>query len=245
MERNTNSHLLYFSLICNKNIPRIDSLFISYHLTFFYNAIHFDVMLRYITLIKLNWIKQTNKLFTTFVIITKLWLHKFITTIWGISLCEHSTFSSNELPDIHTTQTAESEANASVVTKWLHELLTKGHQSGNWRKPQMKDVSNLINICPINIIKVFWRLCFFPLNDIFDINEKSMLVLGPHGKNRKYSKDETNKDNPKVNRGCPPLTANHTSTDWGQNSHGPSMQYIPLGFSMLWWITLQQFPLIL
>ena len=35
--------------------------------------------------------------------------------------------------------------------------------------------------------------------------------------------------NPKVNRGCAPLTANRTSADCVQISLGPSIPYIPLG----------------
>ena len=44
----------------------------------------------------------------------------------------HSADRSNELPDLHTTQTRESEVYASVVTEWppacLHNLPPKGHQ---------------------------------------------------------------------------------------------------------------------
>ena len=65
---------------------------------------------------------------------------------------------SNKLPDPHTTQTAESEVHTSVVTEWppacLHKLLPRGHQSSNWRNPHMKDIPNLIYICPTNPIKV-------------------------------------------------------------------------------------------
>ena len=61
------------------------------------------------------------------------------------------------------------------------------------------------------------------------MKKKSMLLLGPHRKDMKHSRDKANMDNPKVNRGCPPLTANRTSTDCDQNSPEPSIQYIPLG----------------
>ena len=82
----------------------------------------------------------------------------------------------------------------------------------------MKDVSNLINICPTNPIQVsnqhgiIWRFCLWPSNVIFDIDlEKKMLVIGPHGKDRNYSRDEKkNIGNPKANRGGPPLQANRT-----------------------------------
>ena len=68
-----------------------------------------------------------------------------------------------------------------------------------------------------------------PSNDTFNKNKKiSMLVLGLHSKDRKFTRDKANISNPKVNRGCPPLAANHTSADCVQISLGPSMQYIPL-----------------
>ena len=57
-----------------------------------------------------------------------------------------------------------------------------------------------------------------------------MLVLGLDSKDRKSAKDKANIGNPKVNRGCPPLTANPTSADCDQNSLGPSIEYILLGF---------------
>ena len=54
-------------------------------------------------------------------------------------------------------------------------------------------------------------------------------MLGAQSKDGKYSGDKANIGNPKVNSGCPPLTANRTWTDCDQNSPGPSIQYIPLG----------------
>ena len=54
-----------------------------------------------------------------------------------------------------------------------------------------------------------------------------ILALGPPGKDRK---DKANIGNPKVNRGCPPLTANRISEVYVQNTTtGHSMQHIPLG----------------
>ena len=61
----------------------------------------------------------------------------------------------------------------------------------------------------------------------------SMLVLGVHRKDRTSTKDKANIRNPKVNRGCPPLTSNRTSADCVQISLGPPMQYIPL--RVLYW----------
>ena len=55
-----------------------------------------------------------------------------------------------------------------------------------------------------------------------------MLVLGLHSKDRKSTRDKANISDPKVNRGCPPITANRTSADCVQFSLGPSIQYIPL-----------------
>ena len=56
-----------------------------------------------------------------------------------------------------------------------------------------------------------------------------MFVLELDSKDWKYTlKDKANMRNYKVNRGCPPLTANHTSANCDENSLGPSIQYIPL-----------------
>ena len=55
-----------------------------------------------------------------------------------------------------------------------------------------------------------------------------MLVLGLPSKDRMPTKDKANICNPKVNRGCPPLTANRISEDCVQISLGPPVQYIPL-----------------
>ena len=56
-----------------------------------------------------------------------------------------------------------------------------------------------------------------------------MLELESHSKDKKCSMDKANIGNPKVNRGCPPLTANSTSADGVENSLAPSVQYFPLG----------------
>ena len=54
----------------------------------------------------------------------------------------HSANSSNELPNIPTTQTRANEVHASVVTEWppafLQKLPPRKHQRGNWRKPRKK-----------------------------------------------------------------------------------------------------------
>ena len=56
-----------------------------------------------------------------------------------------------------------------------------------------------------------------------------MLVLGIDSKDRKSAKDKANIGNPKVNRGCPSLTANRTSAGCDEDSLGPSIPYIPMG----------------
>ena len=53
--------------------------------------------------------------------------------------------------------------------------------------------------------------------------------MGLNSKDRKSTRDKANISNPQVNRGCVPLTANRTSTDYVQISLGPSIPYIPLG----------------
>ena len=56
-----------------------------------------------------------------------------------------------------------------------------------------------------------------------------MSVPGLNSKDRKSTRDKANISNPKVNRGCAPLTANRISADCVQISLGPSIPYIPLG----------------
>ena len=55
-----------------------------------------------------------------------------------------------------------------------------------------------------------------------------MLVLGLHSEDMKSIRNKSNISNPKVNRGCPPLTAKRIAADCVQISLGPSIQYIPL-----------------
>ena len=56
-----------------------------------------------------------------------------------------------------------------------------------------------------------------------------MSVLGAHNKDRRSTRDKANIGNSKVNKGCPPLTANCTSADNVENWLGPSVEYIRLG----------------
>ena len=100
----------------------------------------------------------------------------------------------------------------------------------------MEDVHNLINFGPTNPIQIlnqhefFWRFCMCPSNDTFDKNKKKWKeVLELNSKDRKSTRDKANISNPKVNRGCDPLTANCISADCVQISLGPSIPYITLG----------------
>ena len=78
----------------------------------------------------------------------------------------------------------------------------------------------------------FLNVC--PSNDTLDKNKKiSMLVLGLHSKDRKSTKDKANIRYPKVNRGCPPLTANHTSAGCVQISLGPQCNIFNWGSTVL------------
>ena len=66
-----------------------------------------------------------------------------------------------------------------------------------------------------------------------------MSVLGLNSKDTKSTRDKANISNPKVNRGCAPLTANRISADRVHISLGPSIPYFHwvstiLGDSTLW-----------
>ena len=52
--------------------------------------------------------------------------------------------------------------------------------------------------------------------------------MGLHSKDGMFTGDKAIISNPKINRGCPPLTDNLLSADCVQISLGPSIQYIPL-----------------
>ena len=134
---------------------------------------------------------------------------------------------------------------APVVTEWwpacLHKQFPSVHHRGNLRKPQLEDVHNLINFGPTKPIQIlnqhesFWRFCMCPSNDTFDKNKKSWSrYWGSTAKTGSLlGIKQTLLSNPKVNRGCAPLTANRTSADCVQISLGPSTPYIPLGDSTL------------
>ena len=69
---------------------------------------------------------------------------------------------------------------------------------------------------------------------VFSVSAAS--VVNDHGKDSKDGKstrDKANTSNPKVNRGCAPLTANHTSADCVQISLGP--QYHIFHWGSIYW----------
>ena len=77
----------------------------------------------------------------------------------------------------------------------------------------MKDVFNFIDICPkhpiqvLNLHGIFYEfMCVLQM--VFLTEKKSTLVLRSYCKGRKYSSNKANIGNPKVNSGCPQLTAN-------------------------------------
>ena len=96
----------------------------------------------------------------------------------------------------------------------------------------MEDVHKSINICPTNPIQTnmkFFEDFVCVLQMILLTKKILMSVLGLNSKDRKSTRDKVNISDPKVNRGCAPLTANRISADCVQISLGPSIPYIPLG----------------
>ena len=75
----------------------------------------------------------------------------------------------------------------------------------------------------LKILHASFKWYFWQKSKIF------MSVLGLNSKDRKSTRDKANISNPKVNRGCAPLTANRISADCVQISLGPSIPYITLG----------------
>ena len=93
----------------------------------------------------------------------------------------------------------------------------------------MEEFPNLINICPTDPIQTLKQILCVSFKWYFWQKQKiSMLVLGLHSKDRKSTRDKAIISNPKVNRGCPPLTANRSSADCVQISLGPSIKHITL-----------------
>ena len=115
---------------------------------------------------------------------------------------------------------------------FYNKLLPRGHQRGNWhRRHRMDDVSNFINICPANPIKVLnihrfllW-FCLYPSTNNFD--KKWCWYWGPTA--QAGSIVGINIGDPKVIRTCQPYTANRTSADCVEITPVPSVQHIPPG----------------
>ena len=152
--------------------------------------------------------------------------------------CCHSADRSSELPDLHTTQTQTREVHASVVTEWLPAYLLKllpEYIKGQLKKASNKRCFQFINIYLTNAIQVlnlreFFRRYFCVHRTTFFIwIKKTGLVLDPREKDKKYPRDKANIDNPKVNRGCPSLTAIRTLAECMEITLGPSIQHILLG----------------
>ena len=110
----------------------------------------------------------------------------------------------------------------------------------------MEDVHNLINIGPTNHIQILNQheisenfVCVLQMILLTKIKILKS-VMGLSSEDMKSTRDKANISNPKVNRGCAPLTANHISADCVQISLGPSIPYIPLGvyhtggFNAMW-----------
>ena len=110
-------------------------------------------------------------------------------------------------------------------------LPRRGHHTDNKRKPQMEEVLNFnqfLSYKPHSNFKPTWIFFgdFVRVLQMILLTKISMLLLGLHSKDRTSIKHKANTSNPKINRGCPPLTANHTCV---QISLGPSIQYMRLG----------------
>ena len=86
----------------------------------------------------------------------------------------------------------------------------------------MEDVLNLINICPTNPIQVLNLHGFFEdfvcvLQMILLQKKNKCWYWSPRAKTGSLQGiKQTQVINPKVSRGCPPLTANHISADCGK-----------------------------
>ena len=76
-------------------------------------------------------------------------------------------------------------------------------------------------------------VCVLQMTFLTKIKKILMSVLGLNSKDRKSTRDKANISNPKVNRGCAPLTSNRISAECVQISLAPSIPYIPLGSTIL------------
>ena len=142
----------------------------------------------------------------------------------------HSADSQNELPGIHTTQTELVRCTLQwSLSGHQHVCISSYSQEGIKVQPRI-----LINICTkiriqyLNQHGIFWGVCFCPSNGIF-VWIKNHVDTGSPWQRQEVFWDEANKSNPKVNRGCPHLTANRTSADCVEIAPGSPVQNIPLG----------------
>ena len=106
------------------------------------------------------------------------------------------------------------EVHASVVTEWPPAclLLPREHQTATKENLKWKNSSQLnqyLSYKPHSSFKPTWTLTTIL---------KKMLVLRAHNKDRKSARYNANKGNPKVNRGCPLLTAIRTSAPGPQQT---------------------------
>ena len=104
------------------------------------------------------------------------------------------------MSDVHgflfTIQCRQLKKNSSGRSPQLHQFLSyKPHPSFNptWI------------FCTTSCVSFKWYF--------WETLKKYMLVLGTYNKDRKSTRDKASIGNPKVNRGCSPLTANRTSAD--------------------------------
>ena len=108
-----------------------------------------------------------------------------------------------------------------------HKQLKKTSDGRRSELTQCWSYKPLLNFNPIwNFLKILYMSFKWYFWQKYEI---LMSVLGLNSKDRKSTRDKANISNPKVNRGCAPLTANCTSADCVQISLGPSIPYIPLG----------------
>ena len=149
----------------------------------------------------------------------------------------HSADSSNKFPDLHTTQTLASEVRWGALSGHQHVCISYSQER---IKRQLKETSNG-RISQINHYLSYKPHSSFRPTWIFFEDVVCVLQMVPLTKNRcwywykdrKSTRDKANIGNPKVNRDCPPLTGNRTSADCVENSLGPSVQYIPMGSTIL------------
>ena len=106
--------------------------------------------------------------------------------------------------------------NADWVATAVFSFITPHRTSKDeWRKPQIEDYSNFINICRTNSIQVLnlhgflCRLWLCHSNGILKIKEKMLLALGPSFRDRASLGIKQTQIKPNANRGLPIKLVNH------------------------------------